>query len=62
MRKAAKRTTRTASNITRVNISFQVDIYKQAKEKSKNTGVPISFVAQRALEQWVQGRFDPSAG
>lgn len=39
---------------TAISIRLPTDLYEQAKETSERTGVPVSFVARKALEEWVK--------
>jgi hypothetical protein len=46
----------------RVNVSVRRAVYQAARTKSKQTGIPVSFVINCALEDWVKGRFKPARG
>ena len=37
-----------------INIRVRSDIYDQAKEASAKTGVPIVFIVEKALRNWIK--------
>ena len=41
---------------TAISIRLPTDLQIKAREKSERTGVPISFVIRKALEEWVNKR------
>lgn len=50
MPKASKKVN---NGTTAISIRLPTELQEQAKETSERTGVPISFVVRKALEDWV---------
>lgn len=42
------------SDKRQINIKVPADTYDQAKEASAKTGVPIRFIVEKALRNWIK--------
>ena len=42
------------SDKRQINIKVPADTYDQAKEASAKTGVPIVFIVEKALRNWIK--------
>lgn len=39
-----------------ISVKLPLDLLDKARDKSAATGVPISFVVRKALEEWIKKR------
>lgn len=49
----ARKTTGRQAATDAISVKVPPDLLKKVREKSAETGVPISFVVRKALEEWV---------